>query len=421
MIYTRTRAVGALLGACALSIGMGATPAQATPGEDGREAVVYTYDGRGMDVASTVESVVGSQIVATVTIDTGDAEIVSTISTDLAGFTAACEGGAVDGDRLDPGLTTVTTVEIGQDGQPDRYLESAVTAYVYDWDGDFIADIGAIVTIERGYNDRYISFVETKLYDLGIEIGPGGGYEPEPPDCGVLAFDCDEATTVDVGLLRTAAPERVVAKPAGKFVADREGKDFAAYANKYLFHYKVEVDAKDGTVALSPTDKQGPLPPDQERTQRILVDVIKRLINDGPTKVTFIRGNASKDPADHRVVVGSYPQGKIDLDDLDVLGNESPASAVSMLVHELEEQYRKQVKNEKYPEAHDAGIKLELEVIGAKTRVQLKDETDKDGKTKIPVVYTYADGRVIHVIFTVDTADKNKLTIERIDRTPKKP
>jgi hypothetical protein len=418
------RAFGALLGACALGVGMGATAAHADPVQNHFEAVVRAYDGRGNEVPATVTASVGGSVVTTVTIDSPDGQVVTTSATNLSQFVAAIEAGAGDGDTLDPDITSVTSVAVGENGEPDRALESLSGTMVYDWDGDFVADLSTVTTIERGYNDRFVVFVETNLYELGIGVGPGPGYEPRY-DCGVYAFPCISGglwpptfampATQRAATVTASKAVGVVPMAAPKFVADREGKDFATYANRYLFHYKVEV-ANDGTVTIGPSGRTGPLPLDQERTQRALVEVIEKLIKDG-AKVTFIRGNASKDPSDARVAGGSYTQSKIDLDDLEALGGGLGLTGIATLVHELEEQYQKQVKGKAFDAAHAEAIKAELVVVGARTRDQLPAER-KGAKTIVSFVHTYPDGKVIHTVITIEAG---KFTsVERVDRTPRR-
>ena len=96
------------------------------------------------------------------------------------------------------------------------------------------------------------------------------------------------------------------------------------------------------------------------RKQKALADRLSTVIND-PKDVIMTVSAGSK------TLVGSYVTGDFDIADVEAIG-------VSALIHEIEEQYQKQVKGEAFGSettgAHGEGIKAESEVKGAKRGAQ---------------------------------------------------
>jgi hypothetical protein len=117
-------------------------------------------------------------------------------------------------------------------------------------------------------------------------------------------------------------------------------------------------------------------------------------------------------------MIGSYPQGKIDLDDIERFGFGvgQGITAGSALTHEIQEQYRKQVHGEAIGPAHASGIAAEERAAGARrgsgTVRQISATT-----LEYTIPYTYPDGRIVEVIFTVTNGNVTNVT-RRTRRTP---
>jgi hypothetical protein len=115
--------------------------------------------------------------------------------------------------------------------------------------------------------------------------------------------------------------------------------------------------------------------------------------------------------SDQRVLIGSYPQGKIDLDDIERFGFGvgQGITAGSTLVHEIQEQYRKQVFGEAVGTAHAAGVAAEERAAGA-TRGTETVRRISSTTIEIMVPYTYPDGRIVEVTFTVTSGNVTSVT-----------
>ena len=129
---------------------------------------------------------------------------------------------------------------------------------------------------------------------------------------------------------------------------------------------------------------------------------MQRIVNDSKTtQVEFIRGKASKAPADAQVLIGSYDLGKIDLDDISTLGQGAGGTTTATaLAHELVEQYRKQVHSEAYPVAHRAGEKTEEAMTGATRGSHTVRQVDP-ATIEVTVPWVYPDGRTVDVTMTI--------------------
>jgi hypothetical protein len=155
--------------------------------------------------------------------------------------------------------------------------------------------------------------------------------------------------------------------------------------------YKVVVDSK-GVVALEKTDVQGPLTPAGQE----LVNTLQTVMNDAkPTTLEFVNGSST-------VIVGLYATGQIDLSDIQQFGNgvQQGANSGGALVHEIYEQYRKQVHGESYPVAHTAAIQSENRATGA-TRGTETVKQINSSTIEVTIPYTYPDGKVINTIMTI--------------------
>jgi Domain of unknown function (DUF4157) len=183
-----------------------------------------------------------------------------------------------------------------------------------------------------------------------------------------------------------------------KLVATGDTAGFAALANSVIsVQFEVVVSAA-GEVALRSSQVQGP--PTREAQQ--MVADLQQVINDSrTTRVEFIRGKTSRVPDDAQVLIGSYAAGKIDLDDVSALGQgPGGTTAATALVHEIVEQYRKQVHGEAYPVAHRAGEMAEEAMTGATRGSHTLRQVDS-ATIEVTVPWTYPDGRVVDVIMTI--------------------
>jgi hypothetical protein len=107
--------------------------------------------------------------------------------------------------------------------------------------------------------------------------------------------------------------------------------------------------------------------------------------------------------AGSKTLVGSYYTGDVDIADLETLD-------VATLIHEIEEQYQKQVKGLAYGSettggAHKEGITAEEEVRGAKRGAQkvISKTSNPDGSVNavVEIPYTFPDGKVKTMIMTI--------------------
>ena len=129
--------------------------------------------------------------------------------------------------------------------------------------------------------------------------------------------------------------------------------------------------------------------------QKGLADRLWTVIND-PKDVIMTVSAGSK------TLVGSYATGDVDIADIEPIG-------VSALIHEIEEQYQKQVKSVAYGSettgAHGEGIKAESEVKGAQRGAQkvISSTVNADGTLDavVEVPYTYPDGKVKTMVMTI--------------------
>jgi len=159
--------------------------------------------------------------------------------------------------------------------------------------------------------------------------------------------------------------------------------------------YNISVD-KSGEVKIEPiraaftSSKTGP-----NAQQQALANRLTTVIND-PKDVLMTVSVGSN------TLVGSYATGDFDIGDIEAVG-------VNALIHEIEEQYQKQVKGVAYGSettgAHGEGIKAESEVKGAKRGAQtvVSSTANADGTLNavVEIPYTYPDGKVKTMVMTI--------------------
>jgi uncharacterized protein DUF4157 len=163
-----------------------------------------------------------------------------------------------------------------------------------------------------------------------------------------------------------------------------------ALLNSGLRMYRVSVD-KSGDVTL--TKNAVELPPDAQ--QQALADRLKTVIDDPKDTIMTVSAGS-------KTLGGSYATGDFDIADLETYG-------VGGLIHEIEEQYQKQIKGLAYGSeatgAHAEAIKAESEVRGSKRGAQkvISSTMNVDGTLDavVEIPHTRPDGKVTTMVMTV--------------------
>jgi hypothetical protein len=201
-----------------------------------------------------------------------------------------------------------------------------------------------------------------------------------------------------------------------QLIATGDPAGFAALANSVITVQQEVVVSPAGLVSLRTTAIQGPPTPEAQELLRVLQTVIN---DPNSVSIEFIHGMTSTRPSDARVMVGSYPQSKIDLDDVAAFGTQGSVglgqgrTAGALLSHEITEQYRKQVFAESFDVAHPQGEAAESAAVGG-TRGTMTSRQVNATTLEFSVPYTYPDGRV--VVVTWDVVNGNVMNVRRTVR-----
>lgn len=198
-----------------------------------------------------------------------------------------------------------------------------------------------------------------------------------------------------------------------KLIATGDTAGFVALANSIIaVQFEVLVSSA-GEVTIRRTNVQGPPTPEAQQ----LVQVLQTVINDKNTvTIEFIHGVSSSRASDARVAVGSYPQSKIDLDDVSAFGTQASVglglgrTAGALLSHEITEQHRKQVFNEDFDPAHVHGEASESAAVGG-VRGTMTTRQISSTTVEYNVPYTYPNGRIVDV--TWDLVNGNVTNVRR--------
>jgi uncharacterized protein DUF4157 len=232
-----------------------------------------------------------------------------------------------------------------------------------------------------------------RAYTVGEDITfAPGEYQPSTqPGRHLLAHELAHVVQ------QTSGPLRASPKIQRKLKATGDTAGFAAMANS-IITVQLKVQVSGGQVSLVNSGIEGP----PTREQHEFVTALQRVINDPTeTSVEFIHGRTSTRPADRTVLIGAYATGQIDLDDIGALGSGLGGTTTSTgLIHEIVEQYRKQVHGEAFGVAHRAGESAEEAVSGATRGAHSMRQIDPT-TVEVTVPWTYPDGRVVDVVMTV--------------------
>lgn len=121
-------------------------------------------------------------------------------------------------------------------------------------------------------------------------------------------------------------------------------------------YYKTFIDDK-GNVSFTKTAKEGEMSQQQKAYHKEISKIIDKKEVVEIEVVEF----------DKSVVGGSFTSGKIDVDDIYMIGNNNKAmTSGSVLAHEIAEQGAKQTKGYSYTKAHEIGIRMEEKITGYK-------------------------------------------------------
>lgn len=224
------------------------------------------------------------------------------------------------------------------------------------------------------------------------------------------------ARQVQLGVapIRAAQPSAQAAGPSDavvqrKLIANGDRQGFVDLTNQYLEGLMEISVGGNGVTSIAATDSKK-LPSDVSMFQTLVNVLIALIADSNTTMLEFTHGKTTSDPKAKNVLVGSYALGMIDIDDLAAVGQGEGVSGASMLIHEMHEQYRKQVHNEVYALAHGSAVEVEEAATGCKrgtaTMKQISPTT-----IEATVPFTYPNGKVVNVKMTIES--NNIIKVER--------
>jgi hypothetical protein len=290
-------------------------------------------------------------------------------------------------------------------------LDSATRSF---YETRFGHDFGAV----RVHADRQAAESAGRLgaraYTVGRDIWFGEGqYQPSSTE-GRRLLAHELAHVVQQTRSPQNARRRSVAASLSKthghvvqreLVATGDAAGFAELTNAVLAVQVEVVVGSGGVISLRDTNIQGPPTPEAQVLRRVL----RKVINDSDTtSIEFVHGDTTARASDRRVLGGSFPQSKVDLDDQSILGTQESlglgqgATAGSLLAHEIEEQWRKQTRSEDFSTAHAAALAVEAEAVGAR-RVSSRSGNHRT------YTYTYPDGHVTIIEFDVENGQRRNV------------
>jgi hypothetical protein len=203
-----------------------------------------------------------------------------------------------------------------------------------------------------------------------------------------------------------------------KLIATGDAAGFAALANSIVaVQYEIRVSAS-GEVYIHTTNIQGP----PTRDAQELLSTLRTAISDPKTTtIEFIRGSRSARASDRSVIVGNYSLSRVDLDDVEAFGLTTSHSrqgdnAAVQLVHEITEQYRKQVHGEGFQVAHRAGYAAQERVLGATLVNETPMTQIGGGLGEVTTTYRYPDGREVDVITRINFRTGQIVNVRRVIR-----
>lgn len=163
--------------------------------------------------------------------------------------------------------------------------------------------------------------------------------------------------------------------------------------NGGLFGYTVSTDAA-GNLSIAANQDVGP----PSSAQQALYHRLNTIVGDSRQVTIAVESGGM-------ALGGSYVTGTIDVADLEAFGRGEGLSAVGALIHEVEEQYRKQASGQGYATAHAGAMVAETEQSGAVRGAErmLSSSTNPDGTVNavVEVPYTYPDGRTLTLTLTI--------------------
>jgi hypothetical protein len=305
--------------------------------------------------------------------------------------------------------------EVSLDRQvPEGSLDRETRAFFEPRFGHDFADVRVHADAQAAASAHHL---HADAYTVGNDVVLGSGRFAPRAQRRLLAHELAHVVQQNGGRERSGRasvlsrlPSRAVQR---KLVATGDGAGFAALASSIISVQFEVVVSPAGEVSIRSTQVQGP--PTREAQQ--LVTELRRIIDDAQTTtVEFIHGRTSVVAADAAVLIGSYAQSKIDLDDVGAFGTGEGISSATTLAHELVEQYRKQVHAEAYGVAHAAGMQAEGAMTGA-TRGTSTSRQISSTTVEVTVPYTYPGGRVVDVVMTVTNGNVTNV-VRRVRTVP---